>query len=346
MKIAVIIPFRGDPKLLEWTLEGYRQQELGAEHQLDIRVGVDGGEAVSVGGTGISCKGYPRMGAAALRNALVKETAADTEVLIFGNSDARPEPDMVQRHAAAIAGTPAGSMVLGAAPWETPGAPSVWDLLLAETPMVFFYDRLQAGQWYDFRQAWTLNLSVRRADFVAAGGFHEAIRPVYYEDIALAFRMMGKEKKGVLFEPRAKVLHRHPTSLDQYLDREELLGIMSPVLARQCSGAFGVLNGTRDLEALTMANREWVKIDHALHRWIYQRMQEWTQVPAAELSGLSSVRRRQVLESIYQMHVPLKRMAFRLGFLKGMKMAEDSRWQERKAEGLWRVVLQETKPKA
>ena len=40
--------------------------------------------------------------------------------------------------------------------------------------------------------------------------------------------------------------------------------------------------------------------------------------------------------AFYQMHVPLKRLAFRLGFLKGLKLTEDSRagWNEcRKGSG-------------
>jgi hypothetical protein len=205
---------------------------------------------------------------------------------------------------------------------------------------VFFYGQLEAGGWYDFRHAWTLNLSVRRSDFVACGGFPEQLRPVYFEDLAFAYRLLGKDKKGILYEPRARVLHRHPTTVDQYLDREELLGIMAPVLARHCSGAFGMLHGTRDVEALTHAFREWVKMDVSLHRWIYERLKEWTAVPAAALQALPGPQRQQVLMNIYQMHVPLKRLAFRLGFIKGMKMAEDLHWQERKAEGLWRGVVQ------
>ena len=85
--------------------------------------------------------------------------------------------------------------------------------------------------------------------------------------MALAYRLLGAEKKGILYEPRARVLRRHPMTLDQYLDREELLGIMAPVLARQCAAAFDLLHGTRDVEALTRIFRDWVKMDGAMHRW-------------------------------------------------------------------------------
>ena len=45
-------------------------------------------------------------------NKLAREAEAD--LLIFGNADARPEPDMVRLHVEAMRRLPAGSMVLGA----------------------------------------------------------------------------------------------------------------------------------------------------------------------------------------------------------------------------------------
>jgi hypothetical protein len=42
--------------------------------------------------------------------------------------------------------------------------------------------------------------------------------------------------------------------------------------------------------------------------------------------------------TIYQMHVPLKRLAFRLGYLRGLELMEDARWEERKPSGLWRAA--------
>ena len=78
-------------------------------------------------------------------------------------------------------------------------------------------------------------------------------------------------------------------------------------------------------------------MDEPMHRWIYQRLREWAAVPAESL-GEGDARQR-ILMNLYQMHVPLKRLAFRLGFLKGMKLAEDAHWQERQAESLWRNII-------
>jgi hypothetical protein len=340
MRIAVLIPFRprGDKSLLQWTLEGYRRQALDPGHTLEVHVGIDGEpeEPPPAADAQVHYHVFPRMGAAGIRNALAAATANDTELLIFGNADARPADDMVQQHARTMPSLPPGSLVLGSAPWETAAAPTVMDALLNDSPAVFFYGQLRPHEWHDFRCCWTLNLSVRKADFVGCGGFHEAIRPVYYEDLAFGHRLMGKDHKAVWYEPAATVLHRHPTTFDQYLDREELLGIMAPVLARNCAGAFGMVFGTRDLEALARQFRVWVEMDAAMHRWIYQRMQEWAVLPATALG--EGEQRLRTLMAVYQMHMPLKRLAFRLGFLKGLKLTEDSHWMERKAEGLWRKV--------
>ena len=174
--------------------------------------------------------------------------------------------------------------------------------------MVFFYGGLKAGESYDFRHAWTLNLSVRTADFLLCGGFYELLRPVYYEDLAFGHRLLGPVRKGSFYEPGAVVTHRHPMTLEQYLDREELLGLMAPVLARVCPEAFAAIHGTADAGGLAERFRAWAAIDGASHKWVYRRLNEWAELPGEGL-GVGDGRGRMLM-TIYQMHVPLKRLAF------------------------------------
>jgi hypothetical protein len=47
--------------------------------------------------------------------------------------------------------------------------------------------------------------------------------------------------------------------------------------------------------------------------------------------------RQRLLMSLYQMHVPLKRFAFRQGFLRGLKLRDDACWKERVSTGAWRL---------
>lgn len=355
MHIAVLIPshHRVPPALLAWTLEGYRAQQLASGHSFEVAVGIDGGlesgfrpapPLPGPGSVAVREYAYPRIGAAAVRNRLAASTRAD--LLIFGNADARPDPDMVQQHADAFASLPdhgKNALILGSAPWEPtapPALPTVFDALLAETPMIFFYHALQPGNWYDFRHCWTLNLSVRAEDFHATGGFHEELRPVYYEDLAFGHRLLGNTRKGILYHPAARVTHRHPTTLEQYLDREELLGLMAPVLARISPEAFAALFGTADVARMARAYETWVGMDGPTHRWIYQRLADWACLDQTSLPPPHDAsNRRRLLETIYQMHIPLKRLAFRLGFLRGLTLADDRHWQERTPTSLWRQIL-------
>lgn len=351
--VSVIIPFRGDAQLLHWTLQGYAQQQLPPDTTLDVLVGGDGclapapPTAPATPQIRFHTQELPRMGAAAIRNALAAHTTAD--LIIFGNADARPDPDMVSTHVRTLLALPPGSMVLGSAPWETPtggGGATVFDALLADSPAVFFYHQLQPHHWYDFRHAWTLNLSLRAADYAAAGGFEPRLRPVYYEDLAFGHRVMtltgdpaarGPTRPGIYYQPAARVLHRHPTTLDQYLNREELLGLMAPVLATYAPDVFAALHSTATLAQLAQDYRAWLKLDAPMHQWIHSRLAEWATLPATTL-GTGDSRQRTLL-TIYQMHIPLKRLAFRLGFLRGLDLTDDTHWLDRTPQALWKHHL-------
>jgi len=350
MHISVLIPahHRVPLSLLKWTLEGYLGQELSDGHTVEIHVGIDGAPEEVVGSSESAVLGevaatthfLPRMGAAGVRNFLMGK--AEGELIVFGNADARPGAGMLEVHAQTFLGLPGkgrGCLVLGSAPWEMPERPTVFDVLLAETPMIFFYSKLVAGEWYDWRHAWTLNLSARADDLRACGGFHEELRPVYYEDLAFGHRMLGPTRAGVLYRPEARVVHRHPTTLGQYLDREELLGLMAPVLGRVVPEAFGALFGVKEAGLLVRDFEIWTGLDSTMHRWIYQRLQEWAGM-AAEALPRDAGERSRVLNTIYQMHVPLKRLAFRLGYLRGIELVRDEQWQERVPAGLWRKVVE------
>jgi hypothetical protein len=338
LKVAVIIPFRGSPDLLSWTLDGYAQQRLTSGATVEVRVGADGcplpplpqSTAVT-----FATRQFDRVGAAAIRNRLVAQEIPD--LIIFGNADTHPDPDMVQHHIDRMATLPPGSLILGAAPWEIPPNPTVFDALIAETPMIFFFNNLTPESWHDYRHAWTLNLSIRGEDFARSPGFEPLLRPVYYEDLAFAFDLLGPDRKGVFFDPAAKVVHRHPTTLESYLNREELLGIMAPVLARLKPALFATLFPGQSLTELEAGFRQWLTMDIASHNYTLSRLTAWQDQPASILG--SGPPRQRTLGTIYQMHIPLKRLAFRLGFLRGLQLMDDAQWQQRVPQALWKQHL-------
>jgi hypothetical protein len=345
MHVAVIIPYRPQAthETLLWTLEGLAQQELDAGDSLEILVGLDGGAESRDVPQFTNCRHVvalhllPRMAAAAVRNELVRRASRTPDLLIFVNADTRPAPDLVFQHARTMTGLPARSLILGAAPWER-FLPRVLDTLIDQTPMVFSYCHLHAQEWYSFRAAYSLNLSVRHEDFREAGGFPEPLRPYGYEDLAFGCRVLGPERKGLLFQPAARVLHRHPMTFEQYLDREELLGMMTPVLAKNCPQAFAVLMAGRSVEKIAADFRQKLAGDLALYRRIYQRLRHDFAQPAESLGEGET--RRCAIDALYQLHIPVRLLAFRLGFLRGLDLVDDLHWQARKPAGLWRAIVE------
>ncbi len=343
MHTTVILPYlppAGDDPLT-WVLDGYARQELAPGHTMDVRVGLDGGDPASLAPfrdrAGVLCFAFPRAGAGGTRNALVATTTDATDLLVIGNADARPDPDMVQRHADAMATLPPRSLVLGAAPWERL-APTVIDTLIDETPMIFSYCKLAPRAWADFRAGYSLNLSIRRRDFIEAGGFFEEMRPIFYEDLAFACRVAGPHAKAVWYEPAARVVHRHPMTFPQYLDREEMLGVMAPLLGRVCPPAYEVFFAGRAPATLAEEFRAKNAADPSVMRALYKRLAERLAAPAAALGAGDE--RRRAITSLYQLHLPVKLLAFRLGFVRGLELVDDARWLERRPAGLWRKILE------
>jgi hypothetical protein len=340
MHIAVIIPFRGDPATLLWALAGFQSQQLPPGMTLEVRICGDGMPVpplpASQGPIRFTSISSPRVGVAEAKNLLLRNNPAD--VVIFANSDTRPISTFVQAHAARLLSLPPNYLVLGSAPYELPSSATVFDALKEDTPMIFFYNQLPPHTPCDFRHCWTLNLSARYADLERINFFNPRFRPYGFEDLDLGFRLMGPSAKSIYFDPAAQVIHRHPMTFDDYLNREELLGVMSPVLYDANPALYQKLHGTSSPDQLANQFRTWLELDRSTHGWIYQRLQEWNALPQTILDDGPA--RHRLLMTLYQMHIPLKRLAFRLGFLHGLNLRDETRWQERTAQGLWRKIVE------
>jgi N-terminal domain of galactosyltransferase len=342
LQVSVIIPFRGDADTLRWVLDGFACQRLPENMLVDVRVGGDGCSLPPAPPVPpdtplrFSMRTLPRSGVAGAKNLLLQGIQSD--VLIFVNGDTRPDVHFIAAHASRLLSLPQAAMVLGSAPYESGAGKTVLDALKEESPMVFFYDQLQPHQSYDYRHAWNLNVSVRGEDVRRIGGFSVNLRPYGYEDLDFAWRLMGT-KAAVFYDPAAAVTHRHPMTLDEYLNREEGLGTVAPVLYRVNPTLFQSLFGPRNLDVLAGDYRAWTSMDAASHRWIYQRMTEWCDQPESALGAPGTDERRRLVHTVYQMHIPLKRLAFRLGFLRGLELLDDSQWLQRTHQGLWKQAI-------
>lgn len=236
LRVSVCIPTCQRPDKLAACLRRLARQTLdpGA---YEVLVGVDGHDdhAQEVAADAwLGADGRPdrlvvrqcvKQGPNAVRNALVELAAGDT--LVFLNDDVRPHEALVETHLAAQDDAEGAALVVGASPWVVRERDTLFDRLLRETSMVFFYDRMDdadpARDW-GFRHAWTLNLSARTSLVRASGGF-PVVPSVYgYDDLAFAWAFCTAHDAPVLYRPEAIVHHDHTMTPSEYLERERRLG--------------------------------------------------------------------------------------------------------------------------
>ena len=162
--ISIIVPSRGRVAKLCRLLACLEQQTIHPEETFEVVVGLDGhadGDTTSLPDRlpfHVHYLSLPHVGISAAKNAAIRHARGD--VLLFVNDDVEPAEDFVHQHT--VAQSAGRHLVLGASPWKRFADQSVFDELIAQTRMVFFYADLENGSHYDFRHAWNLNLSVDR----------------------------------------------------------------------------------------------------------------------------------------------------------------------------------------
>ncbi|MCC6381910.1 MAG: glycosyltransferase [Dehalococcoidia bacterium] len=150
-------------------------------------------------------------GPAAARNAGAALSTAN--VLAFIDDDVEAMPDLLRWHMAALA---EGDRRVVFGPLLAPPdwRPTPWNFWEAAT-LDREYARMARGLYAPtWRQFFTGNAALRRADFLAAGGFDESFTRA--EDIELGLRLSRLGCRFV-FEPRAAAWHRARRSLASWL---------------------------------------------------------------------------------------------------------------------------------
>jgi len=151
-----------------------------------------------------------RAGPARARNAGV--AALNTEVVLFLDADCVPRPDVVDRVREAFSADPALVSLTGSYTAETP-APG------------FFSQYMNLRHHYTHQCArhepgtlWTGCGAVRRAAFLAAGGFDEKRFPNGMEDMELGLRM--REQGTCRLDPDLQVTHLKRWTLRSAVDAD------------------------------------------------------------------------------------------------------------------------------
>lgn len=242
------------------------------------------------------------------------------------NDDTYVQTDFVRMHLEMHRRFGRPAMVLGRSIWRTWPDETVFDRLIAETSMIFFYDRLRSGHSYNFRHAWNLNLSLQRR-YLDAVQFDERLAPVNFDDIECAFRLERLFGLPVVYAADAVSLHDHRYTMDSYLSRESHLGAMAWRLWQCNRDCYRAIYGADLDRAYLTYCRSFVERDGRLEESL-ELLRELTAEPAERLPTDAGERARH-LRLLYQAHLPLKRRAFRQGLLAAVMTTERARADER-----------------
>jgi hypothetical protein len=241
---------------------------------------------------------------------------------VFLNDDMVPDPAHLEVHATEQrrledAGRPA--LVLGDSPWAVHAPDRVFDRLIRETSMVFFYDQMNrpgvrddAQRDWGFRHAWLLNLSAPARLVRDAGGFTVFPSTYGYEDDELAFRLARRDVP-VLYRPAARATHDHRYEPEAYLEREFKLGYAAWGFARvapECAAAmFGrdVTSGEELEYSRAFTQRE--RRSAAALRSVFEGL---ASIPADAVAGPHAP---ALIGALYGQHLLLKRWMWRAGLL-------------------------------
>lgn len=321
MRISVIIPTCRRPAKVAACVLALSRQSLdpGA---FEVLVGVDGFDQESVracenaaGRARLHVDEGEKVGQAGVRNRLISRARGD--ILVCLNDDMVPGEEFLASHERAQREV-GGAILVGSSPWAVHEPDRLFDRLLRETSMVFFYHlmdeaRDERGRDWGFRHAWSLNLSVPAACVRDAGGF--AVFPSTYgfEDDELAFRLREKFSLKVLYRPECVATHDHRMGPRDYLEREYKLGFAAWGVARTAPKFAGAMFSRNLGDAGEIRDaREYVERERTHASRALPLFEESARLPSSLGDGAYG---RHVVALAYQQHLPIKRWCWRRGLL-------------------------------
>jgi len=321
--LSVLIPTRGRPRQLAHCLALLADQSLDP-HRYEVVVGLDGpdpdAEAAARAAWGdngglpdhlvvVHC---PGAGLIDVRRRLLGTLRG--RLLVSLNDDVLPEPALLDAHLdAQHASTRLGRPVVcvGRSPFTDFPDPTVFDALVAETSMVFFYDTMDPAhpdRDWGFRHCFGLNFSARIDHIRAAGGFADMPDTYGYEDIELGWRLAARTNAAIIYRPEARAPHEHRYRPPDILRREFSLGVAAWRFAQHNPAFARDTFGPAELDY----SREFVAREHRSAAAIERTFLTLDRIPASAVDGPD---RATLLDALYQQHLLLKRYVWRQGLL-------------------------------
>lgn len=162
----------------------------------------------------------PHLGPAAARNAGIE--ASRGKIVLFTDADCEPSPEWIEHMTTPFT----DPLVMGAkgAYWMRQRT------LIARLTQLEFeirYERMARLSHTDFVDGYAA--AYRRDLLARAGGFDPTYPVPSAEDVDLSFRL-ARQGHRLVFVPQARVWHRHPVSLRDYLIRKGLYGFWRALL--------------------------------------------------------------------------------------------------------------------
>ncbi|MEQ8769125.1 MAG: glycosyltransferase [Phycisphaerales bacterium] len=312
-EIAVCLPTRNRPDRVARCLRALAGQTVD-NARFRVIVGVDAPDAAAhvpddavPDGLAPEVVPGPSAGPAATRNRILR--LVDEPVVLWLNDDVVPDSHLIEHHLAAHA-SGERAMVLGSAPWVVREPDRLFDRLIRETSMVFFYDQMDddpARDW-GYRHAWTLNLSVPAE--LATLGFCERLPGAAYEDLEWAWRAARSSGAPVRYRPAARVEHDHRYEPEGYLARERAMGRDAFALAAHAPEFARELfrRDVRSAESLAYA-RAFVEREAPLAERLERSFRTLADLPAGAVDD------DRVIAMLYEHHLALKRWHWNAGLV-------------------------------
>ena len=329
--VSIIIPTYGRPEKLRNCLAALAKQEIDSDLDVQVIIALDGESATVEHASmpapaGTEFLSLPRCGTGAARNAAMR--AARGELLIFAGDDTYAEPDWIRQHLQAHHLRAEPGMVVGRTDWMRWPEETVFDAMIRETSMIFFFHLMGSGKTYGFRHFWTCNASLPKRVAEEAGGFDERLRPYGLEDLEFAFRVERSGHAGVLYHSDAVNVHDHRMSWRDYCNREAGLGQTAACLSQVNLDCFEAIYDRRDPQRMFQEFQQWIELDRGDHEAAELELKRHLDRPAADVADWITVR-----DLLYRLHLPIKRRCFRSGFIKGYPLRDDAHLRERLALG-------------
>lgn len=325
MMLSVIIPTYRRPAKIAACVASLARQSLDPG-EYEVLVGLDGhdpeaGAAAalsweSAGGTHLRIITCEKLGLAGVRNRLLE--IARGRIMLSANDDILAERGFLDAHVRAHQEADRTVVVSGASPWVVHQPDRLFDRMIRETSMVFFYPSMDTAaaredrnRNWGFRHAWGLNMSAPMEAAREVGGFGVYPAKYGYEDNEFAFKLAQRFDAPIHYRPEATAWHDHRMTPRAYAEREYKLGYAAWGFAEQCPECALAMFG-RDVRSVNEReySAQYIARERKAACDSMKLLLATVDYPAATLDGECGP---YIRELAYQQHLAMKRWLWRRG---------------------------------